>query len=99
MRAAALGAGACGLEYESRCKERVGLAVSFAERLNPVESASEPSSVSDDSGVRRHKLAKFSASCVREMCGEAGWFRRAGGCRYAIAQSGSDSVREDHGLK
>jgi hypothetical protein len=99
MRAAAFGAGACGGDDKARCNEFVAAAVSFAERVEAVEGARKPGVVADNSSCRFHSPAKLRARRVSERGGDVGGGRRPVRLRCVIAQSGSDSVREDHGFQ
>ena len=99
MRAAALGASVRGGDDKARCNEFVGAPVRFTERVDAVERKSEAGSIADDAGGRFHNAAKLRARCVRESWGDASGGRRPVRLRCVIAQSSSDSVREDHGLQ
>ena len=96
MGAAAFSAGERGGENELACDKRIGLAMSFAERVNAGEGVRETGGVADDSGVGFHKFAKFSARLVSEAGRGGCRFRREARLGGVIAQPRSDSPREHH---
>ena len=99
MRAAAFGAGARGGDDKARCNEFVGSPVFLAERIDALERSDQSAGVSYDSSGLLHNAAKFRARRVRESDGSCGGTRWPARLRCVIAQSSSDSVREDYGFK